>query len=240
MLDYSNTDEIVNAPIVGQGTNNDATGLSPATIGAMRDHCCDSTIETAKLHQKQRRVLATVLVINTVTFLMMVVAAYLSGSSSLLSGTLDNLGDALTYALSFAVVGASMAAKARVALFKGALILAAAIAVGAQITWRLQNPAVPAVDTMSVAAVLNLVANAACLGLLYPFRNSDINMSSVWECSRNDVFEGFAVIAAAVAVWLYDAGWPDILVACALLLLFLRSTIRVLSAAIRQVRMAAA
>jgi Co/Zn/Cd efflux system component len=206
----------------------------------MSDDCCDNKIETATLQRKQRRVLATVVVINTATFLMMVVAAYLSGSSSLLSGTLDNLGDALTYALSFAVVGASMAARARVALFKGLLILAAVIAVAVQIAWRLQNPAVPAVDTMSVAAVLNLAANAACLSLLYPFRNSDINMSSVWECSRNDVFEGIAVIAAAAAVWLLDAGWPDILVACALLLLFLRSTIRVMSAAIRQVRAAAA
>jgi Co/Zn/Cd efflux system component len=145
---------------------------------------------------------------------------------SLLSGTLDNLGDALTYALSFPVVGASMAAKARVALFKGLLILTAAIAVAAQIIWRLQNP----------AALLNLGANSACLALLYPFRNTDINMSSVWECSRNDVFEGIAVIAAAAAAWLLDSGWPDILIACALLALFLCSTIRVLSAAIRQVR----
>jgi len=206
----------------------------------MSDHCCDSTIETAKLQRRQRLVLAAVLAINTVTFLMMVAGSYLSGSSSLLSGTLDNLGDALTYALSFAVVGASMAAKARVALFKGLLILAASIAVAAQIAWRLQNPAVPAVDTMSVAAVLNLGANAVCLALLHPFRNSDINMSSVWECSRNDVFEGFAVIAAAAAVWFLDTGWPDILIACALLLLFLRSTIRVMSTAIRQVRTAAA
>lgn len=206
----------------------------------MSDHCCESAIETRKLHRKQRRVLATVLAINTVTFLMMVAAAYLSGSSSLLSGTLDNLGDALTYALSFAVVGASMAAKDSVALFKCILILAAALAVAAQIIWRLQHPAVPAVDTMSIAAALNLAANVACLRLLYPFRNSDINMSSVWECSRNDVFEGLAVIATAIAVWLLDAGWPDILVACALLLLFLRSTIRVLTAAIRQIRTAAA
>jgi len=206
----------------------------------MSDHCCDSTIETATLQRRQRRVLVVVLAINTVTFLVMVAGSYLSGSSSLLSGTLDNLGDALTYALSFAVVGASIAAKARVALFKGLLILAAAIAVAAQIIWRLQNPAVPAVGTMGVAAVLNLGANAACLALLYPFRNYDINMSSVWECSCNDVFEGFAVIAAAAAVWLLDTGWPDILIACALLLLFLRSTIRVMRTAIRRVRTAAA
>jgi Co/Zn/Cd efflux system component len=202
----------------------------------MSDHCCDSTIETETLHGRQRRVLATVLAINVAAFLMMVVGAFLSGSSSLLSGTLDNLGDALTYALSFAVVGASMAAKARVALFKGVLILAAAVAVAAQIIWRLQNPAVPVVDTMGVAAVLNLGANAVCLALLHPFRDSDINMASVWECSRNDVFEGFAVIVAAATVWALNAGWPDIAVACALLLLFLRSTTRVLSAAVRQVR----
>ena len=93
----------------------------------------------------------TVLCINALTFVMMVWAAWLSGSSSLFSGALDNFGDALTYALSFAVVGASLAAKAKVALLKGALILCAAIAVGAQIVWRLFNPDVPLFETMGLA-----------------------------------------------------------------------------------------
>ena len=47
------------------------------------------------------------------TFAVMVAGSALSGSSALLWGTLDNLGDALTYALSMAVVGGSVQAKAR-------------------------------------------------------------------------------------------------------------------------------
>ena len=189
----------------------------------MSDSCCQSGVDVVQLQTRQRRVLIGVLAINIATFLMMVAGSYLSGSSALLSGTLDNLGDALTYALSLAVVGASAPIKARVAFFKGLLILGAAMAVAAQIGWRLWHIEAPVVETMGVAAILNLGANAVCLLLLHPHRASDVNMASVWECSRNDVFEGFAVIAAVVSVWAFGSGWPDLLVAIALLVLFLRS-----------------
>ncbi len=175
-----------------------------------------------------------VLVINAVTFLMMITAAVFSGSSSLLSGALDNFGDALTYALSLAVVGATCAAKARVALFKGLLIFGTAVAVAVQIGWRISNVETPIFATMGIAALLNLGANLLCLRLLYPYRDSDVNMASVWECSRNDVMEGFAVIAATLAVWVFGSGWPDILIAVALLALFLRSASRVLRIAWRE------
>ena len=56
----------------------------------------------------------------------------------------------------------------------------------------------------------------------------------MWECSRNDVIEGFAVIAAAILVWAFDSGWPDVLVATALLVLFLRSATRVVRVAWRE------
>ena len=59
-------------------------------------------------------------------------------------------------------------------------------------------------------------------------------MTSVWECSRNDVIEGLAVITTALAVWVFNSGWPDVLVAIALLALFLRSAIRVLKNAWRE------
>ncbi len=199
----------------------------------MSDGCCEGQIDVGRLQVQQRRVLTWVLIINVLTFLMMVTGSVLSGSSSLLSGTLDNLGDAVTYALSLAVVGASASAKARVAFFKGLLILAAAFAVAAQIAWRATEFDTPVVQTMGIAAVLNLCANAICLLILYPHRDSDVNMSSVWECSRNDVMEGVAVIATAIAVWVFDSGWPDLLVAIALLVLFMRSAFRVLTRAWR-------
>ncbi|MBC7990929.1 MAG: cation transporter, partial [Luteimonas sp.] len=88
-------------------------------------------------------------------------------------------------------------------------------------------------ETIGAAALLNLGANGFCLYLLSPHRHGDVNMASAWECSRNDVWEGFAVLAAAVGVWLFGAGWPDLIVAALLLLMFLRSAIRVFRAACR-------
>jgi Co/Zn/Cd efflux system component len=199
--------------------------------------CCDGCeVDTRALETRQRRTLLIVLAINAATFVMMVAGSLLSGSSALLSGTLDNLGDAVTYGLSFAVVGASVTAKARVALFKGLLILCAAIAVALQIAWRVFHPDVPIVGTMGVAALLNLAANAICLWLLTPYRASDVNMASAWECSRNDVFDGVGVILTTVAVWALGSGWPDVIVAAALLAIFLRSAIRVLGNARRALR----
>ena len=84
----------------------------------MSDSCCNGQVDVAALQAGQRRVLTWVLAINALTFAMMVVGSVVSGSSSLLSGALDNLGDAITYAVSLAVVGAGCAAKARVAFLK--------------------------------------------------------------------------------------------------------------------------
>lgn len=197
---------------------------------------CGKTIDVRALQARQRRVLQIVLVINLATFVMMVAASIYSHSSSLLSGALDNLGDALTYALSLAVIAASPLAKARVAFFKGLLILAAAAAVALQIGWRLSHPALPLFEGMGVAGLLNLAMNALCLYLLTPFKSGDINLSSAWECARNDIYEGGAVLAAALLVWLFGSGWPDLLIAVALLFLFLRSALRVLRGAWKELR----
>ena len=202
----------------------------------MGDSCCSGTVDIRALEARQRRVLMIVLAINIAMFVMMLMAAIYSGSSSLLSGGLDSLGDALTYLLSLAVIGASGRAKARVALFKGVLILGAAIAVAIQIGWRLAHPGVPIFEAIGIAAMVNLVFNGICLWLLSPYRRGDVNMASAWECSHNDVWEGCAVLLAAIGVWLFDASWPDLVIAAALLMMFLRSAWRVLRAAMVELR----
>ncbi|MFC3715563.1 cation transporter [Luteimonas soli] len=202
----------------------------------MGDSCCSGTVDIRALEARQRRVLMIVLAINIAMFVMMLMAAIYSGSSSLLSGGLDSLGDALTYLLSLAVIGASGRAKARVALFKGVLILGAAIAVAIQIGWRLTHPGVPIFEAIGIAAMVNLAFNGICLWLLTPYRHGDVNMASAWECSHNDVWEGCAVLLAAIGVWLFDAGWPDLVIAAALLMMFLRSAWRVLRAALVELR----
>lgn len=184
--------------------------------------CCDvSSIE--RLRERQRSTLIAVLAINVVMFVVIVAAALIADSSALLADSLDNFGDAVTYALSLAAVAGSLRAKARVALFKGVLIVAASLGVLAQVVYRLWVPSVPVFELMGVFSLVALVANAVCLTLLWRHRDEDINMSSVWECSRNDIAGNLAVFAAAAGVWWFGAGWPDLVVALALAALLMRS-----------------
>jgi Co/Zn/Cd efflux system component len=59
-------------------------------------------------------------------------------------------------------------------------------------------------------------------------------MSSVFECSRNDIASNLAVILAAGAVWWFGSGWPDLVVAIVLAVLLLASAARVLLRARRE------
>jgi Co/Zn/Cd efflux system component len=74
--------------------------------------------------------------------------------------------------------------------------------------------------------------------LLWRHRNDDVNMSSVWECSRNDISSNVSVFLAAGLVWLTGSGWPDLVVALGLVWLLVRSAIRVISAAMLELRAA--
>lgn len=65
--------------------------------------CCDPT--TARREARQSRVLKIVFAVNLLLFMLMVAASLLSGSASVLSASLENFGDALTYALRLAVSG---------------------------------------------------------------------------------------------------------------------------------------
>ncbi len=209
----------------------------PNKVLQMSD-CCDINCSLEALREKQRGTLQIVLVINTVMFLVIVVAALYGNSTSLLADSLDNLGDAFTYGLSLYAVSRGATVKAKVALFKGGLIFLAACAVAAQIAYKLFVPSIPIFEVMGVFSLLGLAANTLCLYLLWRHRHEDVNMSSVWECSRNDIASNLSVFVAAGAVWFTGSGWPDILVALGLVCLLMRSAFRVISSAIGELRRA--
>ncbi|MFZ1701205.1 MAG: cation transporter [Pyrinomonadaceae bacterium] len=188
------------------------------------------------LRNKQSTALKIVLVINAVMFVVGIAAGIYSGSSAVLSDSLDNLGDALTYGFSLYVVYKASRAKARVAMFKGSLILGAALIVIAQLVYKLLVPSIPIFEVMGAVSLLSLAANATCLFILTRHREDDVNMSSVWECSRNDIASNISVFVAAAAVWLTGSGWPDIIIAFCLVVLFLRSAFRVFSRAAQELR----
>ena len=198
--------------------------------------CCNNKCSIDAIRSKQRGTLQIVLGINAVMFLVIVGAALYSHSTALLADSLDNLGDTLTYGLSLYVVSRSNSAKAKVALFKGLLIFFAAIVVLSQIIYRLYIPSTPIFEVMGAFSLLGLAANSVCLYLLWKHRDEDVNMGSVWECSRNDIASNLSVFVSAGAVWLTGTGWPDIVVALGLALLLLRSASRVISSAWGELR----
>lgn len=200
--------------------------------------CCDHNCSLDLLRERQRGTLRVVLAINAVMFFVIAAAALYGHSTALLSDSLDNLGDAITYGLSLYAVSRGARAKARVALFKGVLIFVGASAVLGQIVHRLYEPEMPLFEVMGLFSLLGLAANGICLFLLWRHRHEDVNMSSVWECSRNDIASNLSVFVTAGAVWLTGSGWPDIAVAAVLVLLLMRSAWRVITAARAELRQA--
>ena len=96
-----------------------------------------------------------------------------------------------------------------------------------QLAWKLVHPEVPSFEAMGVIGALALVANGVCFALLWRHRAEDINMRSVWLCSRNDLIANVSVLLAALAVWMRDSPWPDIFVGALICTMFLRSAIAV-------------
>ena len=202
--------------------------------------CCDDkACAVEALRERQASTLKAVLAINAVMFVVELTAGLMAGSTALLSDSLDNLGDALTYGLSIYAISKDAKAKAKVALFKGMLILLAALFVLGQVGYRALYGATPMFEAMGAVSLLALIGNSVCLALLWKHRTADVNMSSVWECSRNDIAGNVAVFVASAAVWLTGSRWPDLLVGLLLSAWLLLSSARVLQSGFGELRSAA-
>jgi len=202
----------------------------------MADCCNDKACEIDALRSRQSSTLKIVLGINAVMFVIELIAGLLGHSVSLVADSLDMLGDALVYGFSLYVVARSTKMKAQVALLKGAIMAAFGLFVLGQVIYRIAFPQLPVFEAIGAIGLLALAANSMCFFLLWRHRADDINMSSVWLCSRNDIIANVSVLLAAVGVWFSHSGWPDLLVGLALAVLFLRSALFVLREAIKELR----
>lgn len=197
---------------------------------------CDHQARTLEHSRSARRraVLWAVLLINAVLFAGEFTAAIWADSSALLADSADNLGDMLTYAISLAVVGGALHQRARAAQVKGVIQLLFGFAILLEIARKLVMGFDPLPLIIVIAAALALVGNLACLILLTAERNHDINMKSVWLCSRNDVIGNAAVIVTAALVAATGLIWLDLVAGAALAALFLQTGASVVGRARRE------
>lgn len=190
------------------------------------DACCtEKSAAIEQLRGRQARTLRLVLSMNASMFVVELVSGLLAGSIALLADSLDMLGDALVYGFSLYVVGLGSLWKARAAAAKAAVMGLFGAFVFVQLVYKLIHPQVPTFETMGAVAALALAANGVCFVLLWRHRAEDINMRSVWLCSRNDLIANVSILLAAWAVWITVSPWPDLAVGALLCALFLRSAL---------------
>jgi cation diffusion facilitator family transporter len=198
------------------------------------DECCSSKQgELDRLAQRrdQRRVLTVVLAINAAMFVGEFAAGVIAGSVALMADAVDMFGDAMVYGVSLYALDRGERWRNGAAVAKGVFILLFGVGVFIQVGVKIQSGVPPSSGVMLGVGSLALVANLVCLGLLWRFRKQDLNLSSTFECSRNDVIANCGVLVAAGAIALLHSPWPDIVIGLVIASLFLRSAYHVLSEA---------
>ncbi|HEX4736650.1 MAG TPA: cation transporter [Allosphingosinicella sp.] len=205
----------------------------------MSHDCCHDKgheLEHLAHHKDIRRVLVIVLMLNAMMFLVEFGAGLFARSAALMADSVDMLGDAMVFGISLYALGRSLRWRAGAALIKGSFILFLGVGVLGEIVVKLIWGVVPVSSIMLTVGGMALVANLSCLALLWPYRTHDVNLSSTFECARNDTIANLGVLAAAGLVSLSASAWPDIVVAIAIAYLFLRSSLRVIAEAWPQYR----
>ena len=197
---------------------------------------CSHEPAPKKPNSKFRTALWIALTINLAMFIVELIGGAYANSSALWADSLDFFGDAMNYAISLAVLGASLYWRATVALFKGlTMALFGFVIIGKSLYAYLQGIP-PEAMTMGMIGVLALIANVIAAVVLYAFRDGDSNMQSVWLCSRNDAIGNVAVIFAAVGVFGTGSLIPDLVVAVIMATLGLTGGYQVIKNALQERR----
>ena len=207
----------------------------------MSADCCHDKgheLERIALHKDIRRVLIVVMMLNLMMFVLEFGAGIIADSAALMADSVDMLADGLVYGISLYALERSLRWRAGMALAKGAFILGLGVGVILQIVIKMVWGGAPESDLMLIFGGMALVANLSCVALLWPYRSHDVNLSSTFECSRNDVFANLGVLAAAGLVAVTASPWPDIAIAAVIAFLFIRSAGRVTREAWPQFRSA--
>lgn len=200
-------------------------------------NCChEKGCALDALRERQGRILRIVLAINVMLFVIELTAGIRASSTSLMADSLDSLGDALVYAFSLYVLFRSERWRAGAALLKGLIMLGFGIAITVALIGRLLAPVVPVAEMIGGFGLFALACNLTCLILLTRHRSDDINMESVWLCSRNDIIANGGVILAGIGVAVTDSMWPDLAVGVLIAVIFLRSAFYVIAQALRELR----
>ena len=191
----------------------------------MSDDCgCTGDQDRAKVDPAYRRALWIVVILNVGFGVAELFGGFITGSQALKADSLDFLGDGSITLIGLLALGWSALARARVALTQGLFLGALGLGVIAAAAIRALNAEPPEAGLMGGIGVAALLVNVAAALVLARFRkDGDAQARAIWLFSRNDALNNVAVIAAAALVAWTGSGWPDLVVAGIIALVFLHS-----------------
>ena len=200
----------------------------------MGSSCCGNEVKFDGASKEYKRRLWVVIFLNALMFVVEISGGFLSKSQALKADALDFLGDTLTYGLSLFAIDSTKRVKFWVSTLKGLSLLGMGLWVAISTAVEFFSPTTPKTEIMGLIGFLALCANVISVLLLMKFKEGDANVRSVWLCSRNDAIGNIGVIIAAIISAVLNSGWPDLLVAALMSLLFIHSSFQILVQSFRE------
>ncbi len=200
--------------------------------------CQNGCSANTPTHQssKYKKALWIVLILNLSMFFVEIVMGVKSGSTSLLSDSLDFLGDSANYLISLIVLPMALSYRAKASMVKGLTMGGFGLFILMTTIYRVFYGEMPSSSEMSIVGFLALLVNVSAVLILLKFRDGDSNVRSVWVCSRNDAIGNVAVILAGMAVYFFQSKYPDLIVAFVLAFLALQASREIISRAWDELR----
>ncbi len=166
--------------------------------------------------------------INLAMFFIEQVYGWIAESRALLGDSVDMLGDSGFYLITILAIGKTPLFGARAAYIKGVSMAFFSLLALVSVAYRFLNPHMPDAEVIGVVGALALCANFICAAILMKFRDRNINMRSVWLCTRNDVIANVGVLIAAAGVAFTNFPWPDLAIGSIIGGIILKSSFQIL------------
>lgn len=175
-----------------------------------------------------RKLLWTVLIINFSVFAAEITAGIMARSMGLMADSLDELADAIVYALSIYAITGTLIVKKRIARSSGILQLALALWGFVEIVRRfIGDEPVPDFIVMIALSCAALAGNAASLYFLRKSKSQEVHIKATQIFTSNDVIVNIGVIVAAVLVAVWQSKIPDLVIGAIVFVIVLRGAVKI-------------
>ena len=204
-------------------------GANLISVESVGLEAAQAALENAKSDEvREALVLRWLLAINAVMFVLEFGAGMVAQSTGLIADSLDMFADAAVYGVSLCAVGKAASLKLKAAHFSGWLQFVLAAGVLLEVLRRAVYGSEPVSVLMMGVGGVALVANIACLLLIFKSRNQGAHMKASWIFSANDVLANAGVITAGILVAMTGSQIPDLVIGVIIGLVVLNGARRIL------------